>query len=379
MTSRWVVADDTDSAITYTGPWFADKGSLDNIGNFGAPYLSTSHGINSTGSFSYIFTGSRVLITGSSEPDTQTSVSWECVVDNGAPSNISVSGSVNNLRLCEQDGLSDASHVLTVNVQATNGATFWLDYVKYLPTASTPGLENAAISIDSTDPDLNFIGWTQFSPGFETSATGSKLSFNFIGKSLLYYGFFDPSLPIDTSGKTASYSIDGQTPVPFDVLLEASALTSNPTGVQYNALLFNTGILSAGPHTLDVTYLGTPETTPLSFEFLVVQNGTSTSAISSGTSASTSASASGVSISATSANSNIETTSSILSPITQSTSTVTVGTGVTSAQSSSSSAALTSTTSRGIPTYQSTPISMLALMGITVYYLCGRGSRLARF
>lgn len=107
-------------------------------------------------------------------------------MDNGLPSNISVSGAENNLRLCERDGLSDAPHVLTVNVKPTNGAKFWLDYVKYLPTAST-GLENAAISIDSTDPDLNFQGWTQFSPGFETSASGSKLSFNFIGDEYLFH------------------------------------------------------------------------------------------------------------------------------------------------------------------------------------------------
>ncbi len=211
MSSRWVVVDDTDSAITYTGSWFADQGSLDNVGNLGAPYLSTSHGIKSTGSFSYIFTGmklslfipvnffdargetgSRVLITGSSGLDTPTSVSWECVVDNGPPSNISVSGANNNLRLCEQDGLSDAPHVLTVSVQATNGGIFWLDYVKYLPTASTPGLENAAISLDSSDPDLNFKNWTQFSPGFqvETSTAGSKLSFNFIGNKIFMQGLY---------------------------------------------------------------------------------------------------------------------------------------------------------------------------------------------
>ena len=133
----------------------------------------------------------RVRPVCSSGLDTPTSVSWECVVDGGLPSNISVSGAENNLRLCEQDGLSDAPHVLTVSVQATNGGIFWLDYVKYLPTASTPGLENAAISMDSTDPDLNFQGWTQFSPGFqvETSATGSKLSFNFIGNKNFMHGF----------------------------------------------------------------------------------------------------------------------------------------------------------------------------------------------
>ena len=126
-------------------------------------------------------TGSRVLITGSTGPDTQMSVSYECMVDYGLPSNTSVNGAVgNNLRLCEQDGLSDAPHVLTVNVQATDGTTFWIDYVKYLPTASTPGLENAAISIDSTDAGLNFVGWTS---NFSASATGATLSFNFIGIS----------------------------------------------------------------------------------------------------------------------------------------------------------------------------------------------------
>ncbi|KJA13680.1 hypothetical protein HYPSUDRAFT_49679 [Hypholoma sublateritium FD-334 SS-4] len=358
MTSRWVVADDTDSAITYNGPWFADKGSLDNIGNFGAPFLSTSHGINSTGSFSYAFNGSRVLITGSSEPDTQTFVSWECVVDNGPPSNISVSGAENNLRLCEQDGLSDAPHVLTVNVQATNGAAFWLDYVKYLPTASTLGLANVAISIDSTDAGFNFQDWTQISAGFVTAATGTKLSFNFIGQSLLYYGFFDPSLPANTSANTASYSIDGQTPVLFDVLPEALAPTFNPTGVQFNTLLFKTGNFSTGPHTLDVTYLGTPGTAPLSFQFLVVQNSTLAPASTNSTG-----------ISTTSTDSNIQTSSTILSSITQSTSTVAMGTS-----SASSSAVPTTVTSRGIPLWSRVKIdSILRNQGL--YKMVSGGCR----
>ena len=59
MTSRWLIVDDTvDSTIFYSGLWFAINGSLDNSGNFGAPYLSTSHGLtDSTGSFSFSFTG----------------------------------------------------------------------------------------------------------------------------------------------------------------------------------------------------------------------------------------------------------------------------------------------------------------------------------
>ncbi len=63
MAAPWlpgVIVDDTDSAITYTGPWFAVKGSLDNMGTYGAPYLSTSHGMNSTGNFSFVFTGTQL-------------------------------------------------------------------------------------------------------------------------------------------------------------------------------------------------------------------------------------------------------------------------------------------------------------------------------
>ncbi|KAF8197580.1 hypothetical protein BJ912DRAFT_1055971 [Pholiota molesta] len=148
----------------------------------------------------------------------------------------------NNLDLCEIDTLTDGPHTLTVATTVTNNQTFWLDYIKYLPSASV-SLATAAIAIDSTDPGLQFdAGWTSFSPGFETGKTGSKLSFTFTGISLLYYGFFDPSLPVDTS--------------------HIQPATLNPTGVQFNRLLFDTGNLTVGPHTLEVTYLGTPETTP---------------------------------------------------------------------------------------------------------------------
>ena len=61
--SRWVLVDDSDSGISYDGAgWFQDKGSLDGLGNFGPPYLSTLHGTQSAGSFSYTFTGKFYII-----------------------------------------------------------------------------------------------------------------------------------------------------------------------------------------------------------------------------------------------------------------------------------------------------------------------------
>lgn len=58
--SRWVIVDDTDPAITYTGPWFPDQGTLNSLGYFGPPYLGTLHGSKSNASFSYSFSGKYI-------------------------------------------------------------------------------------------------------------------------------------------------------------------------------------------------------------------------------------------------------------------------------------------------------------------------------
>ena len=54
---RWIIVDDVDSQIQYSGPWSADQGSRDSAGNFGPPYQSTLHGTNSNASLSFAFNG----------------------------------------------------------------------------------------------------------------------------------------------------------------------------------------------------------------------------------------------------------------------------------------------------------------------------------
>jgi len=62
---RLVLVDDIDSEITYTGPWFQDDGSRgpDPAGNFGDPYRSTLHGVNTSASLSFQFTGEFFTIS----------------------------------------------------------------------------------------------------------------------------------------------------------------------------------------------------------------------------------------------------------------------------------------------------------------------------
>jgi hypothetical protein len=60
MVTRRVVVDDTDSGIQYTpaDSWFAAKGQNQILGNFGPPFLNTSHGLGyGNGSLAYTFTG----------------------------------------------------------------------------------------------------------------------------------------------------------------------------------------------------------------------------------------------------------------------------------------------------------------------------------
>ncbi|KDR73700.1 hypothetical protein GALMADRAFT_228152 [Galerina marginata CBS 339.88] len=271
---RWIVVDDTDPGIHYTGSWFQDQGSQNGLGNFGVPFRSTLHGTTSDASFSYGFQGTRALITGtmqySNTSGAVTNPSWECLIDNKSVPVQAVSIAENRLLFCEQDGLSDGPHTIAVNAHVSDQRTFWFDYIQYLPSASVP-LDQATLSIDVPDPAMQFgTGWSTFSPGYKTSTAGSTFSFDFSGVSLTWFGFYDRSLP--TAATTATYAIDGQAPIHF-------ALDGTPaigTGVQYNQIFFQTAQLTPGHHTVEVVYQGNAQTAPLTVSVVYVQNGTST-------------------------------------------------------------------------------------------------------
>lgn len=67
---------------------------------------------------------------------------------------------------------------------------------------------------------------------------------------------------------TATYSIDGQTPTSF-------SLRGGATGQLLNQIMFQTPQLSSGSHKLDIVYQGNSQSTPLTINVLIVQNGES--------------------------------------------------------------------------------------------------------
>ena len=77
--------------------------------------------------------------------------------------------------------------------------------------------------------------------------------------SITWLGFYINTFPM--AATTATYAIDGQAPITFNL----NGASSQSTGVQYNQIFFQTDQLPAGSHKLNVVYQGNFNTTPLSF------------------------------------------------------------------------------------------------------------------
>lgn len=271
--SRWVVADDsaTDSGITYTGPWFQDIGSLNNIGTIGAPLLNTLHGTNFSASFSYSFNGTMVRIYGTNQWNVSSGVtnpSWQCIVDgvNVPPQLLNTTSPDNGLLYCDGGELADGAHVITLNASVANQQTFWFDYIEYVPT--TIPVDQAPLLVYPGDSQFQYgAGWGPilFPGGNLTGQNGSTFSFQFSGASLTWFGLYE--LPLPLAPTTATYAIDGQSPITFELNGEAA----NPVG-QLNQIFFQTGQLSSSLHTLDVVYQGNNTTAPLTLSHLFIEN-----------------------------------------------------------------------------------------------------------
>ncbi|KAH9484548.1 hypothetical protein JR316_0004030 [Psilocybe cubensis] len=276
MSSRRAIAvDDTDSRIQYTGSgWFQDPGPHDNVGNYGPAYKSTLHGTISDGSLSFNFAGTQIIVYGLINVHNNSGVldpGWQCFVDNINIGNTSTfMGMDNHWQLCSQDGLLDAPHILTVNITVTNQQTFWFDNIQYVPSSSVP-LDNEAIVLDHRDPELNYgSGWTPYADGTAATLTQSPtttFTYSFIGVSLSWFSLIPTDYP--RTATLARYTVDNYAPVQFSL----NGLPTDSNSIQYNQKFFETPEFPMGTHQLIVTYLGNSSTTPLSLEYIVVQNG----------------------------------------------------------------------------------------------------------
>ncbi|PPR02072.1 hypothetical protein CVT24_011171 [Panaeolus cyanescens] len=275
---RRVVVDNTSPLIHYEGSWFLDDtGAHDAKGNFGPVYNKSLHATITSGSFSFAYTGSSIVVFGSNNVHNDSAgvldPQWTCSVDGVSLPTHPFNYFENNWPLCDTNSTqihdSNGSHVLTVNATVQRAQAFYLDRLVYTPSPDASFVDET-IHVQNNDPEL------QFGPGWEalgaianlTAQTGSQFVFYFHGTSVSWYAF----LPKEKPGlaATGTYAVDDQPPASFPI----KAVPQGKDVTEYNQEIFRTPEYPRGRHKLQVTFLGNAQTVPLVLDYLVIRNGT---------------------------------------------------------------------------------------------------------
>ncbi|CAA7271035.1 unnamed protein product [Cyclocybe aegerita] len=277
LPTRLIIVDDTDPGIIYhDNGWFRDQGSHDGDGTWGPAFQSTLHGTISNSSFSFSFSGTHVQVLGFNQIRSNSGIvdpTVECTVDDIPVTSTAPSALVaNNWPFCGQEGLSDGTHNLTVRVTVTNRQTFWFDAIRYHPSADVP-LDDKTILVDSKDPAFQWGNFWRPLDGFANMSMEDSafVRFEFYGVSLSWYGVRVAST-LSRDASTGLYNLDNGTLVTF-------SLKTIPVGAQqsYNQKIFETPVYPPGKHELFTVYAGIRDQSPLTLDYVVIKNG-STSA-----------------------------------------------------------------------------------------------------
>ncbi|KAH6890044.1 hypothetical protein BKA70DRAFT_1328817 [Coprinopsis sp. MPI-PUGE-AT-0042] len=272
---RQVVIDDLDPLVRFDGGgWFTVNDPKESFGNFGPTYLSTLHGTNSSAQLSFTFDGSSVTLWGSNNPRNESGIidpTWDCLIDNvdvGATDPFPFAE--NNWAFCDWKG-TPGEHTLTVRANS-QGQTFWVDRVEYVPSPTANVAGGSVISVSHADNAIKLgEGWGALggTANFTTSR-GATAEVEFVGTRLSWWGFTPGEF--SKAPTTAAYAIDGGPSTSFVL----RGLADNQ-GTTYNQKYFETPLLTAGPHKVLVVYQGNGQTTPLSLTNLLIEGGNFTS------------------------------------------------------------------------------------------------------
>jgi hypothetical protein len=111
-----------------------------------------------------------------------TQPSWSCFIDGNAFQNNLHPSNSSNLNICATNITTKATPSnLTVVASGTTDKPFLVDYIKYIPDASTV-LDNATVIIKASDSQIQYDSSWNISGGqATTSVQGASLTFDFVG------------------------------------------------------------------------------------------------------------------------------------------------------------------------------------------------------
>ncbi|KAJ6585658.1 hypothetical protein B0H19DRAFT_1016738 [Mycena capillaripes] len=267
-TTNVAIVDERDPLIHYVGQWNDDGASLEFNG-------TTKWSAQQGSTASFTFVGTSVIVYGTVGARTAPHASMNFLLDNSITGSYTppndMDSDIHHEPLWTSPSIANGSHTLVITQTATQSqpaGEIYLDYLMYNTTSTSVG----AYFIDDRDARIKYTGgWRLFGsdPDFQhtsqgSSSTGDSFSLEFEGKSISFYGGINNG----SAGEVlnASIVIDGGPPVFFVPPIQTAATTTNN-------LIFNSGDLSDGNHTLVVTaendhtvwtdyFLVTPTTSP---------------------------------------------------------------------------------------------------------------------
>ncbi|KAJ7775508.1 hypothetical protein B0H16DRAFT_46648 [Mycena metata] len=231
MATNTAIVDDRDPLIHYSPPW----------GQAGIPeeFAATTSVGTAASTASFTFVGTSVIVYGTVTGD---SLARNLVfrLDNmisGTFNSPHPPNSIHHVALWSSPTLENATHTLVIT-QATSDGVF-LDYFMY-NTSST----SATYFIDDRDPSVIYTpAWSHNnSEAFlqqtsqQSTSAGDSFSLRFEGTAISVYA------PVTDTASNVSFVMDGGPPI-----------FHNPPQTGLNLVMYNSGDLTPGQHTLVVT------------------------------------------------------------------------------------------------------------------------------
>ncbi|KAJ7912897.1 hypothetical protein B0H13DRAFT_2005851 [Mycena leptocephala] len=243
MTTNAAIVDDQDPLVQYAGTW--------NRAGAAEEFDSTTTWSATAGTTaSFPFVGTSITVYGTvAALNLSPQVSMSFVVDGSVtgtytpPNNMTADIHHEPLWTSPSSSLNNDSHTLVIKqTAAASGGVIFLDYIIY----STTSTSVSSYFIDDRDARIQYTpAWRLFGSEGDfqhtsqaSTSMGDRFSLKFDGKAISFYG------GVTSLTANASMTIDGGPPK-FWVPPTTAATTNN--------LIYNSGDLSPGTHTLVVT------------------------------------------------------------------------------------------------------------------------------
>ncbi|KAF9048030.1 hypothetical protein BDZ89DRAFT_1126991 [Hymenopellis radicata] len=258
MSNGYIIIDDQDAQLNYTGQWSVSGAGMD--------YDQSVHASNvSASSMAFRFTGTSVSLIGTFDAGGSCSVAVSLDGEQHKFDSPTVTTTSHQQTIWSSTRLADTNHTLLYSIESCSGNStsdpyLWFDYILYEPSSDVPS--GAKYFIDDTSGQVEWNGqWTQKGEDGDFNSTrhvlqkDASLRLKFTGSKASVYGRVDSNVSTQ-----AAFSLDGG---------GAEIFNAPSSGVvQHNVQFFSSNTLDQTEHTLVMT----AQSDALSIDYFIVRS-----------------------------------------------------------------------------------------------------------